>query len=145
MVGMDARVNFITLAVTDLPACRTFYIDGLGWDPVLEGSGILMVRMSPTLVLSLWTVEEFEAEVGAVRRGPGVPPFALAHNLPTAEAVDRVLEDARRAGATLVVPARRRDWGGYSGYFADPEGVRWEVAHNPAPLGLELMAASGLA
>ena len=141
---MDARLNFITLAVTDMSACRSFYIDGLGWEPIVDGSGIVMVRMAPTLILSLWAIEEFEAEVGPVRKGPGVAPLTLAHNLPTEEGVDQVLDDARRAGATSVVPARRREWGGYSGYFSDPEGVRWEVAHNPDPLGRELMAASGL-
>lgn len=144
MVSMDARINFITLAVTDLSACRSFYIDGLGWKPTLDSPGIVMVRVSSTLVLSLWTIEEFEAEVGPVRTGPGVAPFTLAHNVPTPEAVDRVLDEARRAGASSVVAARQRDWGGYSGYFADPEGVCWEVAHNPEPLGRELMAASGL-
>ena len=58
---MDARLNFITLAVTDMAACRSFYIDGLGWEPIVDGSGIVMVRMAPTLILSLWAIEEFEA------------------------------------------------------------------------------------
>ncbi len=140
---MDARVNVITLAVSDLAASRRFYIDGLGWTPAFEGPGVLMVRLSPTLILSLWTIHEFEAEVGPVRAGEGLAPFTLAHNVPATEDVDRVLEDARRAGAS-VAPAVRREWGGYSGYFADPDGVRWEVAHNPDPLGVALMAASGL-
>ena len=69
---MDARLNFITLAVTDMAACRSVYIDGLGWEPLVDGSGIVMVRMAPTLILSLWAIEEFEAEVGPVRKGPGV-------------------------------------------------------------------------
>lgn len=144
MVGMDARINFITVAVTDLSACRRFYLVGLGWKPTLDSPGIVMVRVSSTLVLSLWAIDEFEAEVGAVRTGPGVAPFTLAHNVPTPEAVDQVLEEARHAGASSVVAGRWRDWGGYSGYFADPEGVCWEVAYNPDPLGRELMAASGL-
>ena len=90
---------------------------------------------------------QFPVEVGCggySHAVPGVAPFTLAHNVPTPEAVDQVLEEARRAGASCVVAARQRDWGGYSGYFADPEGVHWEVAHNPDPLGRELMAASGL-
>lgn len=74
-------------------------------------------------MLSLWAIEEFEAEVGSVRTGPGVAPFTLAYNVATPDAVDRVLEEARHAGASSVVAARQRDWGGYSGYFADPEGV----------------------
>lgn len=142
---MDARVNFITLAVADLAASRAFYVDGLGWEPAFAGGGVVMVRLSPTLVLSLWALAEFEAEVGPARTGTGVVPFTLAHNLPSPEQVDRVLKDARRAGASAVSPGQRRDWGGYSGYFADPDGFRWEVAYNPDPLGMSLMEASGLA
>jgi len=142
---MDARVNFITLAVDDVAASRAFYVDGLGWQPAFAGGGVVMIRLSPTLVLSLWALEEFEAEVGPARMGPGVVPFTLAHNVPSPEAVDQVLDDADRAGASTVSPGQRREWGGYSGYFADPDGFRWEVAYNPDPLGASLMEASGLA
>jgi len=75
----------------------------------------------------------FEAEVGAAAAG-GIPPITLAHNVATREEVDEVLAHARRAGAH-VSAALDRDWGGYSGYFADPDGFRWEVAWNPAPIG----------
>ena len=141
---MDPRLNFVTLAVRDLAAARRFYLQGLGWQAELDGDGVLMVRMSPTLVLSLWAEEEFEAEVGPVSRGEGLAPITLAHNVPTPADVDRVLADAAAAGASVVSPGQARDWGGYSGYFADPDGIRWEVAHNPSPLGEELMASSDL-
>ena len=141
---MDARVNFITLAVADVAVARRFYVQGLGWPPALDEPGIVMIRLSPTLVLSLWSGDEFEAEVGPIRRGAGITPFTLAHNVPTPADVDRVLADAELAGASIVAPAQQRDWGGYSGYFADPDGVRWEVAYNPGDLGRELMAAAGL-
>ena len=141
---MDARVNFITLALDDLALARRFYVDGLGWPPALDGSEVVMIRLSPTLVLSLWSADEFEAEVGPIRRGDGIVPFTLAHNVPNPDAVDRVLADAQAAGAASVSPGRTRDWGGYSGYFADPDGVRWEVAYNPGDLGRELMATEGL-
>ena len=141
---MDARVNFITLAVADVAVARRFYVQGLGWPPALDEPGIVMIRLSPTLVLSLWSGDEFEAEVGPIRRAAGITPFTLAHNVPTPADVDRVLADAELAGASIVAPAQQRDWGGYSGYFADPDGVRWEVAYNPGDLGRELMAAAGL-
>ena len=101
---MDARVNFITLAVTDVAAARRFYIDGLGWAPAFEADGIVMVRLSPTLVLSLWDEDQFEAEVGPISRGDGLVPFTLAHNVPSREEVDRVLAEAEAAGSVGGLP-----------------------------------------
>jgi len=133
---MDQRISFVTLAVGDLDATRRFYCDGLGWTPEVDVPGeVLMFKAGPLLVLSLWERSHFEAEVGAVQTGPGVAPVTIAHNLPTPEGVDEVLETARAAGATVVQPAEHRDWGGYSGYFADPDGYRWEIAYNPGPVG----------
>lgn len=92
-----------------------------------------MFRVGERIVLSLWDRKAFEAEVGAPATG-GIPPITLAHNVATREAVDDVLADARRAGAS-VSAAFDRDWGGYSGYFADPDGFRWEIAWNPGEIG----------
>jgi len=132
---MEPRISFVTLAVRDLPTTRAFYVDRLGWVPELDVPGeVVMVRAGEHLVLSLWDEAHFEAEVGPIGRGDGVPPFTLAHNVATREEVDAVLDEARRAGAD-VGDAAERDWGGYTGYFADPDGVRWEVAYNPGPLG----------
>ena len=132
---MDQRVSFITLAVADLAATRRFYVDGLGWAPELEADDVVMFRVADKVVLSLWAESGFEQEVGPVRRGSGVVPITLAHNLPTPRDVDAVLEDARSAGATEVSAGEQREWGGYTGYFADPDGFRWEVAFNPGPIG----------
>lgn len=133
---MDQRISFVTLAVRDLDASRAFYLDGLGWEAALHVPGdVLMIQAGEHLVLSLWAEEHFEAEVGAVRRGPGVAPLTLAHNVPTREEVDAVLATARAAGADPVHDAEERDWGGYSGYFGDPDGYRWEIAFNPGPIG----------
>jgi len=133
---MEPRVSFITLAVADLAATRRFYVDGLGWQPELEAEGeVLMFRVADKVLLSLWAEWGFEQEVGPVRRGSGIAPVTLAHNLPTREGVDGVLDDARAAGATEVSGAEEREWGGYTGYFADPDGFRWEVAYNPGPIG----------
>ncbi|MET1058031.1 MAG: VOC family protein [Nocardioides sp.] len=133
---MDQRVSFITLAVADLDATRAFYLDGLGWAAELDVPGeVLMIKVGERLLLSLWAEAGFEAEVGPIRRGPGLAPLTLAHNVATRAEVDAVLATARAAGADPVVPGQERDWGGYTGYFADPDGFRWEIAWNPGPVG----------
>ena len=132
---MDPRVSFITLAVADLERARSFYVDGLGWHPeVLVPGEVLMIRVGERLVLSLWAETGFEAEVGPVRRGEGVAPVTLSQNLATEAEVDEVLALASSLGAETVAGARR-EWGGYSGYFADPDGFRWEIAVNPQEIG----------
>ena len=132
---MDPRLTFVTLAVDDLGASRGFYVAGLGWAPVLdEPDEVIMINVGPRLVLSLWDRRAFEAEVGA-EAAPGVPPVTLAHSVASTADVDRVLDEARGAGASAVDLGQPREWGGYSGYFADPDGFRWEVAFNPGPIG----------
>lgn len=98
-----------------------------------------MFKVGDKLVLSLWSEAGFEEEVGPIARGNGVVPITLSHNLATQDEVDDVLEDARRAGADPVREAVQRDWGGYSGYFGDPDGFRWEIAYNPGPIGQEVL------
>ncbi len=133
---MDQRISFVTLAVADLGASRRFYLDGLGWRADLDVPGeVLMIRVGEHLILSLWDEDEFEGEVGAIRGGPGVAPITVAHNVATPEEVDAVLDLARRAGSPEASGGQQRDWGGYSGYFADPDGFRWEIAHNPGGIG----------
>jgi catechol 2,3-dioxygenase-like lactoylglutathione lyase family enzyme len=133
---MDPRISFITLAVHDLAATRAFYVDGLGWAPVLDvPDEVLMIQAGDKLILSFWDERGFEAEVGPITRGPGVAPITLSHNLPSNADVDAVLETARAAGADPVHEAVDRDWGGYTGYFGDPDGYRWEIAVNPGPTG----------
>ncbi|MGV9733047.1 VOC family protein [Rhodococcus aetherivorans] len=132
---MEQRLSFVTLAVADLERTRRFYVDGLGWTPVVDVPGeVVMIQVGPHLVLSLWDERQFAAEVGPVQRG-GVPPVTLAHNVADRADVDRVLDTARRAGADRVSDAVEREWGGYTGYFADPDGFRWEIAWNPGPIG----------
>jgi predicted lactoylglutathione lyase len=133
---MDQRISFITLAVADLARTHAFYVDGLGWTPQLYvPDEVLMIRTGEHLVLSLWAEAGFEAEVGPVRRGEGVVPVTISHNVRAEAEVDEILALARRAGADPVVAAERREWGGYSGYFGDPDGFRWEIAVNPGPIG----------
>lgn len=133
---MEQRISFVTLAVRDLDAARRFYVEGLGWTPEMWVPGeVLMFRAGPLLVLSLWDEAAFTAEVGAAPARDGVPPLTLAHNVATRAEVDSVLATARAAGADPVSDGQDRDWGGYTGYFADPDGFRWEVAWNPGPIG----------
>ena len=137
---MDQRISFVTLAVRDLDATRAFYVDGLGWTPALDVPGeVLMIKAGERLVLSLWAEAGFAAEVGPIRRGPGLVPVTLSHNVRTNAEVDEILATARAAGADPVVAAVEREWGGYTGYFGDPDGFRWEIATNPGPIGQEVL------
>ncbi|GAB3086120.1 VOC family protein [Isoptericola nanjingensis] len=132
---MDQRLSLVTLVVADLAATRRFYVDGLGWEPLLEAPGeVLMIQVGQHVVLSMWDEEHATEEIGPVVRG-GTAPLTLAHNVGAPAGVDAVLEQARRAGAPTVRDGVRREWGGYSGYFTDPDGFLWEVAHAPGPLG----------
>ena len=124
---MEPRVSFVTLVVRDLAATRRFYVDGLGWQPVFEdGEEVVMVRVADRLILAFWTREGFAAETGQ-QVADGVPPVALAHNVIDRRAVDDVLAQARGAGAE-VLSGQERAWGGYSGYFTDPDGITLEFA-----------------
>ena len=131
---MEPRINFVTLVVADLARARRFYLDGLGWTAALDdGDEVVMVHVGDKLVLSLWAESAARAELGSVTRG-GTLPFTLAHNVASPAEVDAVLQTARAAGA-VVHEAQQRQWGGYTGYFADPDGFHWEVAFNPHPIG----------
>lgn len=133
---MDQRISFVTLAVRDLDATRRFYAYGLGWQPELDVEGeVLMFKVGQYLVLSLWDAKAFEAEVGPIVQGEGVAPITLAHNVPTRGDVDQVLAQAMESGSPYVSAGVDREWGGYTGYFADPDGFRWEVAWNPGEIG----------
>lgn len=138
---MEQRLNYVTIAVRDLARSRRFYVDGLGWRVQFEAPGeVVFLPVGVGLVLSLWDRSEFEDEVG--EPADGMPPLTLAHNVASPEEVDATLASARAAGATDVVPGTRRGWGGYTGYFADPDGFRWEVAHNPSDDALAAVRAS---
>lgn len=141
---MDPRISLVTLAVADLDASRAFYLDGLGWSAEVDvPDEVVMIRTGQHLLLSLWDAVAFEAEVGPLRGGPGLAPLTLAHNVATQAEVDEVLALATRAGADPVQDAVRRSWGGYTGYFADPDGFRWEVAHNPGLIADLVLPSSG--
>lgn len=133
---MDQRISFVTLAVRDVALAREFYVDGLGWAPSMYVEGeVMMIQVGDHVVLSLWDRAAFEAEVGPISGGEGIAPITLAHNVATREEVDAILLRAKELGADPVAGGQERDWGGYTGYFADPDGYRWEIAYNPGPIG----------
>ena len=137
---MDQRISFITLAVRDLEASRAFYLDGLGWSAEFHVPGeVLMIRAGELLILSLWDREHFAQEVGPIMSGAGAPPITLAHNVAESAQVDEILARAKSLGADPVAMGVQRDWGGYSGYFADPDGYRWEIAVNPGEIGASVL------
>lgn len=129
---MDARLTMVTLGVADVERTRRFYAEGLGWPVRLVAPGeVVMLDLAPGLVLSFWDLEHMRAEIGEVG-ATTTAPITLAHNVDGPATVLAVLDEAVAAGATLVMPGEAREWGGFSGYFADPDGHRWEVAHNPS-------------
>lgn len=133
---MDQRVSFVTLVVRDLAASHRFYVEGLGWEPSFHEVGeVLMFKVADKVVLSLWGEDHFTKEVGGGPARGGVPPVTLSHNVASRRGVDMVLEQAELAGASDVGEGQERAWGGYSGYFADPDGFRWEIAWNPGEIG----------
>lgn len=127
---MEPRLTLLSLGVRDVERSRRFYVDALGWPALLVVPGeVVMLQVGHGLVLSLWDLEQMRAEIGTVG-DPATASVALAHNVADVAAVVRVLDEAVAAGGMLVQPGQRRIWGGFSGYFADPDGYRWEVAHN---------------
>ncbi len=128
---MEQRLTFISLGVRDVSRSREFYLTGLGWKAHHEVPGqVIFLQLNHGLILSLWNRAAMAAELG-VEPSNGVPPVTLSHNVGSVTDVDAVLAQAVEAGAVVENPAVQQPWGGYSGYFADPDGFRWEVAFNP--------------
>jgi catechol 2,3-dioxygenase-like lactoylglutathione lyase family enzyme len=127
---VEPRISLVTLGVSDLARAIRFYRDGLGL-PMRESPPDVAFFETRGTWLSLFSRTELAKDAGVPADGAGFRGFALAHNVRTEAEVDEVLAQAVAAGATLVKPAQRAVWGGYSGYFADPDGFLWEVAHNP--------------
>jgi catechol 2,3-dioxygenase-like lactoylglutathione lyase family enzyme len=120
----------ITLGVADLERSIAFYRDGLGL-PQRDGpSGIAFFETSGTR-LSLYPRAALAEDAQVAPEGGGFRGFTLAHNVRSPEEVDRTLDEAVAAGATLLKPGQKVFWGGYSGYFEDPDGFLWEIAWNP--------------
>jgi len=127
---MEPRISLITLGVSDLTRSTLFYRDGLGLPTGEETEGVTFFRLRGTW-LALFPRAELAADAGVSRESTGFSGFSLAHNVGSREEVQAVLLHAQQAGARILKPAGDTSWGGYSGYFADPDGYLWEVAWNP--------------
>jgi len=127
---MEPRLSIITLGVTDLRRSFDFYATGLGLPTTREPEQGIVFFQTSGVTLALYPYEELAHDVGPEWNGPRskFSGVTIAHNVRTREDVDAVLESAERAGATVVKPAADTFWGGYSGYFSDPDGYLWEVA-----------------
>jgi uncharacterized protein len=128
---MEPRITLITLGVEDLDRAIAFYRDVVGWSPASVVGDTAFFDLDG-LILALWPHRELAAEEGMA--GASVGPyhgFAVAYNARSRDEVDAVLGGLAERGATIARLAHETDWGGYSGYFADPDGRHWEVAWNP--------------
>ena len=127
---MEPRLSFVTLGVTDLERATRFYEKGLGLARLKSPPTVSFFELGRTW-LALYPRHLLAADAGVPGTGSGFPGFALAHNVRSRAEADQVLQEAAAAGGRIVKSARETDWGGYAGYFADPDGHLWEVAWNP--------------
>jgi uncharacterized protein len=134
---MKPRITLITLGVDDLERAVRFYRDGLGLvtkgivGAEIENGAVAFFNLDSGLKLALWPRKSVAADSGLARGPASATEFTLAHNVESESDVDAVMGEAKRAGATIVKPAQKTSYGGYAGYFQDPDGHLWEVAFNP--------------
>jgi predicted lactoylglutathione lyase len=126
---MEQRLSLVTLGISDLDRARKFY-EALGWKTGAEQGDDVVFFQTGCMVVSLWGREKL-AEDSMVTDGGGWGGVALAYNTRSNDEVDAVIEEARKAGATIGREPADTFYGGYSGIFIDPDGHPWEVAHNP--------------
>jgi hypothetical protein len=127
---MEPRITIITLGVTDLERSTRFYAECLGL-PQHPWEGNIAFFATRGTMLALYPRAALAADANVAPAGAGFAGFTLAHNVGSPAAVDALLAHVETWGAPIVKSAQQADWGGYSGYFADPDGFLWEVAYNP--------------
>lgn len=131
---MQPRIHILTLGVADLERARRFYGQGLGWPEHAKSSAqVAFFRLQGGLILALYPTEALAGDAGLPYADPGTAfrGSAMAQNVASEEAVRSTIETALAAGGRLLVAPETVFWGGYRGYFADPDGHAWEVAFNP--------------
>ena len=137
---MDARITLITLGVEDLERSLSFYRDGLGLasegivGTEFEHGAVAFFPLQQGLTLAIWPRDSIAHDTGLPKASSSPTELTIGHNVASREAVDDVMGQAVRAGATVVKTATDTFWGGYAGYFQDPDGHVWEVAWNPEML-----------
>lgn len=127
---MKPRISMIALGVDDLEKSIDFYQNGLGFPKLDSPPGVAFFNLNGTW-LGLDEREDMARDATVSSEGSGYRGVNLAHNVTSEKEVEDVIRQALDAGATLVKPAQKAEWGGYHGYFADPDGHLWEVAYNP--------------
>lgn len=134
---MKPRITVITLGVDDLERSLAFYRDGLGFPSEgivgkeFEHGAVAFFDLESGLRLAIFERKNLALDAQIPVTQPSPADFSLGHNVSSKEEVDRVMEEARKAGAAITVPAHDTFWGGYAGYFQDPDGHLWEVVWNP--------------
>lgn len=134
---MKPRVTLITLAVDDLERTVRFYRDGLGFQTEgivgeqFEHGAVAFFQLQDGLKLATWPRKDLAHDTGLPPTSPSPTEFSIGHNVSSKAEVDAVMQQAKDAGGEIVKPAVETFWGGYAGYFQDPDGHLWEVAWNP--------------
>ncbi len=134
---MKPRITVLTIGVDDLEASLRFYRDGLGLPTQgivgteFEHGAVAFFELQAGLILAIWRRADLAHDAGIPQSVPSPTDLSIGHNVGSREQVDEVMEQAKRAGATIVKPARDTFYGGYAGYFQDPDAHLWEVAWNP--------------
>jgi catechol 2,3-dioxygenase-like lactoylglutathione lyase family enzyme len=134
---MNPHITLLTLGVDDLERAVDFYRNGLGLSTQgvvgteFENGAVAFFDLQPGLKLALWPRRSLAADTGLPCHAGGQVQFSIGHNVSSAAEVDAVMRQAEEAGARVVKPAQRTFYGGYAGYFQDPDGHLWEVSFNP--------------
>lgn len=128
---MEPRLSFLTLGVSDLDRSRVFYRDTLGWPLSTRSNDHVAFFQLNGFVLSLFPAAELAIDANVSSEGAGFSRFSMAYNVREAHDVDGLLARLQSQGVKIVRQASTAFWGGRTGYFADPDGFLWEVAHNP--------------
>jgi catechol 2,3-dioxygenase-like lactoylglutathione lyase family enzyme len=129
--GHGPRLTVVTLGVRDLARSHAFYCDGLGFRASSSSNESIVFMDAGGVVLALYRRKLLADDANVSAEGSGFGGITLARNVGSKAEVDAALEVAKKAGATILKAAHEAFWGGYSGYFADPDGNPWEVAYNP--------------
>lgn len=135
---MKSRITVITLGVDQLERSLSFYRDGLGLPTEgitgaeFEDGAVVFFHMNDNLILALYPRKSLAKDAKIPLSPPSPSDFSIGHNVGSKQEVDAIMQQAKSAGATITDPARDRFWGGYSGYFQDPDGHLWEIAWDPS-------------
>lgn len=127
---MRQTISFVTLGVSDLARSRRFYRE-LGWRESSGSQAEVAFFQAGSVAFALFGREALAEDAGVAAAGSGFPGFSLAHNVDSEDAVRSTLQEAVTAGGRLVRAGEKAPWGGFRGYFADPDGFLWEICFNP--------------